>query len=63
MLIDVRPLDMQNLKENLGALNIKLAKEDVEEVHKMAAAADLKGTRYPESRMHLLFAETPELKE
>jgi hypothetical protein len=53
------------LKENLGALNVKLSKEDVEEVRKVADVADAaQGPRYPENMgAQLLFADTPELKK
>ncbi|KAI0674615.1 Aldo/keto reductase [Trametes maxima] len=53
-----------NLKENLGALSIKLSPDDVEEVRKKALAADAtQGDRYPPDGVALLFADTPPLKE
>ncbi|OJT15659.1 Aldo-keto reductase yakc [NADP(+)] [Trametes pubescens] len=53
-----------NLKENLGALSIKLTPEDVEEVRKAAAAADTThGARYPPGLAETLFADTPPLNE
>ncbi|RDX46115.1 Aldo/keto reductase [Lentinus brumalis] len=53
-----------NLKQNLAAVDIKLSPEDVEEVRKIAAAADAThGTRYPADVMHLIFADTPPLQE
>lgn len=52
------------MKENLGALSIKLRPEDIEEVRKAAAAADAEqGARYPPGIQELLFADTPALKE
>jgi diketogulonate reductase-like aldo/keto reductase len=52
------------LKENLGALDVKLSQEDIEEVRRVASDADAsQGTRYPENMMHVLFANTPELKQ
>ena len=54
---------MQNLKENLAALDIKLTPEDVEEVRRVAAAADaVQGERYPHDRMQFIFADTPPLE-
>ncbi|KAI0634766.1 Aldo/keto reductase [Trametes polyzona] len=54
-----------NLKENLGALSIKLSPEDVAEIRKAATAADAawEGSRYPPGMQDLLFVNTPPLKE
>ncbi|KAI0747113.1 NADP-dependent oxidoreductase domain-containing protein [Daedaleopsis nitida] len=59
-----RTTKIANLKDNLAALDIKLSPEDIEEVRRVAAKADtVKGERYPPYRMHLIFADTPELLE
>lgn len=51
------------LKENLGALNIKLTPEDVDEVRKVAQAADAaRGSRYPDAAMAVILGDTPELQ-
>ncbi|EIW78482.1 Aldo keto reductase [Coniophora puteana RWD-64-598 SS2] len=51
------------LRENLGAVNVKLSAESVQEVRKLAETADwAQGTRYPEAMMRSMYAETPELK-
>ena len=55
---------VQNIRENLTAMDIKLSPEDVQEVRRIAQAADAgKGDRYPPVWMHLLFADTPALQE
>ncbi|KAJ3001542.1 hypothetical protein NUW54_g6358 [Trametes sanguinea] len=56
---------IQNLKENLGALSIKLSPEDVAEIRRAAKAADAawQGDRYPAELVSLLFVDTPPLKE
>ena len=55
-------VDPQNIQENLAAMNIKLSPEDVQEVRRIAQAADAgKADRYPPVWMHLLFADTPAL--
>ncbi|KAI9062185.1 Aldo/keto reductase [Trametes sanguinea] len=53
-----------NLKENLDAIRIKLAPEDIQEVRKIANEADAaKGPRYPPRLYAFLFADTPPLQE
>ncbi|OSD08538.1 Aldo/keto reductase [Trametes coccinea BRFM310] len=54
-----------NLKENLGALSIKLSPEDVAEIRRAAVVADAawQGDRYPAELASLLFVDTPPLKE
>ncbi|PSR87078.1 hypothetical protein PHLCEN_2v5248 [Hermanssonia centrifuga] len=55
-------LSMQYLEENLGAVNVKLSAEELEEVRKVAERADAaQGLRYPESFMAVQFADTPAL--
>ena len=51
------------MKENLGALDIQLKPEDVQEVRRLAETADAaKVQRYPDALMQAVFAETPELQ-
>ena len=49
------------LEENLGALEVKLTKEEEQEMRKVVDKAEVHGTRYPESFMSRCFADTPEL--
>lgn len=50
------------LEENLGALEVKLSKEEEKEIRDMVEGAEVHGGRYPEQMMAHLFADTPELK-
>lgn len=50
------------LEENMGALNVKLTKEEDKEIRAAVEAAEIHGDRYPESAMATLFADTPALK-
>lgn len=50
------------LEENLGALKVKLTKEEDGEIRKLVDTAEVYGTRYPEAMMGALFANTPALK-
>ncbi|KAH9849046.1 Aldo/keto reductase [Lenzites betulinus] len=53
---------VKNLKDNLGALSLKLSPEDVAEIRKIADVADKTlGPRYHEAGMQLIFADTPPL--
>ncbi|CDO71166.1 hypothetical protein BN946_scf184845.g36 [Trametes cinnabarina] len=57
------PGTTKNLTENLGALNVRLAPQDLEEIRKIAIVADRTvGPRYHESGMKLLFVATPPLE-
>ncbi|EJF63597.1 hypothetical protein DICSQDRAFT_178893 [Dichomitus squalens LYAD-421 SS1] len=59
-----RTTNIPNLKENLGALDVKLSPEDVQEVRRIAQAMDAThGDRYPTDRMQYLFADTPPLQK
>ncbi|KDR78218.1 hypothetical protein GALMADRAFT_245281 [Galerina marginata CBS 339.88] len=50
------------LKENLGAVDIKLSPEEVAQVREIANKADATvGDRYPSGSMQHLFADTPKL--
>ncbi|KAG6330224.1 hypothetical protein ID866_8864, partial [Astraeus odoratus] len=51
------------LKENLGAVNVHLTSEEVQEIRNLLERADaVAGDRYPPNLMQTLYAETPELK-
>ncbi|KAF9566055.1 Aldo/keto reductase [Agrocybe pediades] len=51
------------LKENIGALHIKLDDAEVAAIREMSNKADVNnGDRYPPESMALLFADTPELQ-
>jgi len=47
------------LEENLGALDIKLSKEELAEVRKEIESAEVHGTRYPQAMVARLFSDTP----
>ena len=49
------------LEENMGALEVKLTKEEEQEIRKAVEAAEVHGDRYPEAMMGRLFGDTPEL--
>jgi len=53
--------NLQRLEENLGALHIKLSKEEEKEIRKDIEAATVHGGRYPEFAASALFADTPAL--
>jgi aryl-alcohol dehydrogenase-like predicted oxidoreductase len=50
------------LEENLGALKIKLSKEEEQRIRKLCEEAEVVGGRYPEAMSSALFADTPEEK-
>ncbi|KAH9207398.1 NADP-dependent oxidoreductase domain-containing protein [Leptodontidium sp. 2 PMI_412] len=50
------------LEENLGALDVKLSEEDVQEIRELVEAVEVHGHRYPEVMRGSLFADTPVLK-
>ena len=50
------------LVENLGALDIKLTKEEKKELDEAVSSAEVHGSRYPEAMTKSLYADTPELK-
>ncbi len=55
---------MQNLQENIAALKIKLAQEDIDEIRRLAVvAASTIGERYPAQWQALSFADTPPLSK
>ncbi|KAK5127660.1 hypothetical protein LTR85_007001 [Meristemomyces frigidus] len=54
--------NLQRLEENLGAMHIKLSKEEEQEIRKACEAAGVHGGRYPEAFATALFADTPPLE-
>lgn len=52
---------LERLKENVGALDVKLSKEEEQEVRKAVDAADVTGDRYGEFFRDYLYADTPPL--
>ncbi|TBU53099.1 Aldo/keto reductase [Dichomitus squalens] len=54
---------LDNLKENLGAYDVKLSLEDVAEVRRLADGASIPGDRYPAYLFHTLFADTPAIQQ
>ncbi|KAK0964893.1 hypothetical protein LTR91_018251 [Friedmanniomyces endolithicus] len=55
--------NLGRLDENLGALKIKLTKEEEQEIRKASEAAEPAGGRYPEMFAGMMFTSTPPLKE
>ncbi|TKA65594.1 hypothetical protein B0A49_04875 [Cryomyces minteri] len=53
---------VDRLEENVGALNVKLTKEEEQAIRKACEDAEVHGGRYPEAMSSALFADTPELK-
>jgi hypothetical protein len=45
----------------LGALKIKITKEEEQEIRKACEAATVHGERYPEGMAKVLYADTPPL--
>ncbi|KAI0072150.1 Aldo/keto reductase [Panus rudis PR-1116 ss-1] len=55
---------LENLKENLGALDVKLTPEEVQEIRDIAnKAGAAQGDRYPPALMQVLYADTPALQK
>ncbi|KAG2060205.1 hypothetical protein BDR06DRAFT_967253 [Suillus hirtellus] len=56
----IHGFDSQYFEENLGAINVMLSAESVQEVRVIAEKADwVVGDRYPPAAMKALYAETP----
>lgn len=56
---------LKYLKENLGALEVKVSREEEAEIRKAVEGAEVVGERYPAAIMSsksFLFGDTPELK-
>jgi len=54
---------IKNFDENMGALNVKITKEDNEKIRKAISAAEVHGGRYPPGFASALFVDTVPLKE
>jgi len=52
---------IERLKENLGALSVKLTAEENDVIRKATEEAEVHGSRYPEAHSKNLFADTPAL--
>ncbi|KAJ9218768.1 hypothetical protein DTO027B5_8747 [Paecilomyces variotii] len=52
---------IERLKENIGAVNVHLNKEDVDIIRKACKNAEVHGERYPAQMADHLFADTPAL--
>jgi aryl-alcohol dehydrogenase-like predicted oxidoreductase len=52
--------NLERLDENLGAFNVKLTKEEEQEIRKASENAEVVGERYPSMMVKALFADTPE---
>jgi aryl-alcohol dehydrogenase-like predicted oxidoreductase len=50
---------IERLKENLGALDVKLSKEEIQEIRTLVDAAETHGDRYPEGALKYVFGDTP----
>jgi len=53
--------NLARLEENLGALHLKLSKDEEQEIRKACEAAEVHGGRYPEAFASACFADTPPL--
>lgn len=53
---------MNRLKENLGSLDVKLSKDEEQQIRKACEEADVSGERYAPQLMAQCYADTPELK-
>jgi len=51
---------IERVKENLGALDVKLSKEEEAEIRKAVDDAETHGERYGAGIMDYCFADTPE---
>ncbi|KIM94351.1 hypothetical protein OIDMADRAFT_45760 [Oidiodendron maius Zn] len=63
--LDIIPLPgttrVKNLKENLGALDVRLTDKEVAEIRKVVEDAEVYGERYPEGFVAETFRDTPPL--
>ena len=53
--------NINNLKENIAAVNVTLTPEDEKTIRQLADAANVKGLRYSKEMYASLFANTPEI--
>jgi aryl-alcohol dehydrogenase-like predicted oxidoreductase len=49
------------VEENLGALDVKLTKEEEKEIRDLVEKAEVHGSRYAAAALGHLFADTPSL--
>ncbi|EPQ53765.1 Aldo/keto reductase [Gloeophyllum trabeum ATCC 11539] len=55
---------VENLKENLGAVSVKLTQQEVEEIRALAEKSNsAQGARYPPDLVETLFSDTPPLEK
>jgi aryl-alcohol dehydrogenase-like predicted oxidoreductase len=54
---------LDRLKENLGSIDVKLSKDEEQQIRKVSEEADVVGTRYDPSFMSTCYADTPALEE
>jgi len=54
---------VKNFDDNMGALKIKISKEENEKIRKVIEATEVHGGRYPEAFSKALFVDTVPLKE
>ncbi|KAH6639464.1 aldo/keto reductase-like protein [Boeremia exigua] len=54
--------NINRLKDNLGALNVKLSKEEDQQIRKACEEADVSGERYMPEMMSQCYADTPALE-
>lgn len=63
---DVFPIpgttNVNRLKENLGSLDVKLSKDEEQQIRKASEEADVRGERYAPQLMAQCYADTPALK-
>ncbi|XP_043722956.1 probable aldo-keto reductase 2 [Telopea speciosissima] len=52
---------IENLNQNIGALSVKLTREEMAELESLASADDIKGDRYPSMMATWRNSETPDL--
>jgi aryl-alcohol dehydrogenase-like predicted oxidoreductase len=52
---------VERLEENVGALNVKLSKEELQQLRKVVDAAEVTGNRYADFLMPSTYADTPPL--
>jgi aryl-alcohol dehydrogenase-like predicted oxidoreductase len=51
---------IERLKENLGALDVKLSKDEIQEMRRLVDVAEIHGNRYAEAHLKYVFGNTPE---
>jgi diketogulonate reductase-like aldo/keto reductase len=56
-----RTKKIKYLDENVGALNVNLSPEEVQEIRQLAEEAEGAGDRYPAALLARVFGDTPPL--